>query len=91
VSKDVKVSVQNVSITGTGAYTGEIAAQQVKDIGIEWAILGHSERRQLYHETNDVVAGKVKFALTTGLKVIACVGEKLADREANKTIDVVKD
>lgn len=62
----------------------------VKDLGLKWTILGHSERRQYYGETNEVVAGKVQLAINSGLDVIACVGELLADREANKTNSVVE-
>lgn len=54
----------------------------MKDLGLKWTILGHSERRQYYGETSEVVAGKVNLAVTTGLEAIACVGELLADREA---------
>ncbi|KAL4469477.1 hypothetical protein ABPG74_004730 [Tetrahymena malaccensis] len=90
IQKPVQVSVQNTSLTGTGAYTGEISVAHVKDLGLNWAILGHSERRQYYGETNEVVANKVKYAVENGLDVIACVGEHLADREANQTNQVVE-
>lgn len=82
--------MQNTSATGTGAFTGEISTSHVKDLGLKWTILGHSERRQYYGETNEVVAGKVHLAVSTGLDVIACVGELLADREANLTNQVVE-
>ncbi|EGR31095.1 triosephosphate isomerase, putative [Ichthyophthirius multifiliis] len=90
VQKNVQVSVQNTSLTGMGAYTGEISVNHVKDMGIKWAILGHSERRQYYHESNDVVGNKVKLALSGNLDVIACIGEQLQDRETNKTNDVIR-
>jgi triosephosphate isomerase len=61
----------------------------LKDAGLEWVVLGHSERRSLYGETIDIVGGKVKFALENHLKVIACVGEKLNEREENRTMEVV--
>ena len=61
----------------------------LKDIGVSWVILGHSERRHILHEENEVVGLKTGHALATGLKVIACVGEKLEEREAGKTTEVV--
>jgi triosephosphate isomerase len=63
---------------------------QLADAEIPWVILGHSERRSLFHETNEEVGKKVAAALKEGLSVIACVGEKLEEREANKTMDVIK-
>lgn len=90
VQKNVHVSAQNCSRTGYGAYTGEITAEHIKDIGLSWTILGHSERRQYYGETNDIVAEKVRIALNTGLSVIACIGEKLEERESNKTMEIVQ-
>lgn len=62
----------------------------MKDFGLSWVILGHSERRSLYEETNDVVAKKTKYALDHGLNVILCIGEKLHEREAVMTNDVLK-
>jgi len=73
-----------------GAFTGETSALHAKDMGIEWTIIGHSERRSLYGEDNDLVGKKTKIALEAGLKVIACIGEKLEHREANTTNDIVK-
>lgn len=61
----------------------------LKDIGIEWVILGHSERREIFRETDDEIGLKVAHALKAGLKVMACIGEKLEEREANKTTEVV--
>jgi triosephosphate isomerase len=78
-----------VSDKKEGAYTGEICVSQVKDVGATWTILGHSERRQMYHETDAIVASKTKFALDSGLSVILCCGETLEEREAGKTIDIV--
>jgi len=84
------VSAQNCSAYGTGAYTAEIAATQLKDAGVPWVILGHSERRQLFHTTDDVVAKQVTQALKSGLSVIACVGETLDERKKNHTWSVIE-
>jgi len=91
--KDVAVSAQNVALhSGFGAFTGETSAEMLKDAGVDWAIVGHSERREgfgMMGESNELVADKTKVAISQGLKVIACVGEKLADREGGKTMDVL--
>ncbi|RLN86359.1 hypothetical protein BBJ28_00004569 [Nothophytophthora sp. Chile5] len=89
LQKQVEVSAQNVSLTGLGAYTGEIAAEQLLDFGLTWTITGHSERRAYYGETDEIVAKKTKRALDLGLKVIFCIGESLAERQADKTLDVL--
>ncbi|KAG0291186.1 triosephosphate isomerase [Linnemannia gamsii] len=89
VRKDVAVAGQNCYSKASGAYTGEVAAEMLKDIGIEWVILGHSERREIFKETDDEIGLKVAHALKAGLKVMACIGEKLEEREANKTTEVV--
>lgn len=68
---------------------GEISPAMLKDIGIEWVILGHSERRHIFCESDELIADKVKHALENGLKVIACVGETLDEREGGKTEEVV--
>lgn len=65
------------------------SVDQLKDIGLEWVVLGHSERRTLFHETNEVVAEKTEFALANGLKVILCIGETLQERESGETMKVV--
>jgi triosephosphate isomerase len=88
-SNDVKVSSQNVSATGEGAYTGEVTAKQLKDFGIDWTIIGHSERRSLYGDTNEIVGKKVKISLDNGLNIIACIGESLEEREKGKTLDII--
>jgi triosephosphate isomerase len=87
---EIKVSAQNVSLTPQGAFTGEIAAEQLLDLDIHWTIIGHSERRTRYGDTDQVVAGKIARALSCGLNVIACIGEDLAQRESGITLDVVK-
>jgi len=78
------VACQNVSATGTGAYTGEIAPSQLIDLGVNTTLIGHSERRKYYGETNAVTATKVTNALSAGLNVVCCLGESLEEREANK-------
>lgn len=89
LQKSIQVSAQNTSATGFGAFTGELAPQHVKDFGLKWTILGHSERRSLFHETDEIVATKTRNALDNGLDVIFCIGESLQQRESNKTLDVV--
>lgn len=86
----IKVSAQNVSATGKGAYTGEVSCEQLKDFGIAWTLIGHSERRTLYGETDAVVAAKVALAQELGLNTIVCIGELLEQREAGTTNDVLK-
>jgi len=87
-SNGVQVAAQNVYDKGNGAYTGEISAAQLKDIGVNWVIIGHSERRALLGESDKFVASKTKAALAGGLSVILCIGESLEEREAGTTIDV---
>ncbi|KAF8983473.1 triosephosphate isomerase, partial [Haplosporangium bisporale] len=89
VRKDVAVAGQNCYAKASGAYTGEVAAEMLKDLGIEWVILGHSERREIFKESDEEIGAKVAHALKAGLKVMACVGEKLEERETNKTTEVV--
>jgi len=89
VKPGIKVAAQNCSGTGAGAFTGEINAAQVKDAGLEWVLLGHSERRKLYGEDEAILATKLSKAMEAGLKVIYCIGEQLEDREAGKTNDVI--
>ncbi|KAJ3135766.1 triosephosphate isomerase [Physocladia obscura] len=86
---EVYVSAQNIYFEKKGAFTGEISSEFLKDLGITWTILGHSERREIFKESDEVTAKKVAYALGEGLSVIACVGEKLEEREANQTAAVV--
>ena len=81
----VQLSAQNCSLYGNGAYTGETSSAMLKDFGLNWVILGHSERRHVFGESDQVVAQKVKAALDSDLSVIACIGEKLDEREAGQT------
>eukprot|EP00037_Helgoeca_nana_P014713 m.137356 g.137356 ORF g.137356 m.137356 type:complete len:250 (+) comp22675_c0_seq1:67-816(+) len=83
------VAAQNCLDKSKGAFTGEICPDMIKDCGATWAIIGHSERREFFGETNEIVGTKTAFCLENGLSVMACVGEKLEDREADKTMDVI--
>lgn len=89
VPNNVSVSAQNTYKVSKGAFTGEISPAMLLDNGIPWVILGHSERRNVFDETDELIAEKVAHALEAGLKVIACIGEKLEEREAGKTEEVV--
>ena len=85
----VALSAQNCADHEKGAYTGEVAVNMLVDAGCQYTILGHSERRQYYGETDEKLVVKTKLALEAGLKVILCVGENLDEREAGKHFDVV--
>ncbi|CAE7619369.1 TPIP1, partial [Symbiodinium microadriaticum] len=86
---DIAVSSEDVSVrSGFGAYTGEMTAQMLVDSGITWAIVGHSERRDGFGESNELVAKKVKQAIDGGMSVIACIGENLDERESGVTDEV---
>lgn len=86
----LEVGSQDVSAHEQGAYTGELSAAMLKEFGVRYAIVGHSERRQYHGETDTLVADKAKAALAHGITPIVCVGETLAEREAGKTEEVVK-
>jgi len=86
----IALGAQDVSVQPHGAYTGEQSAAMLKDFGVRYAIVGHSERRQYHGETDDVVAAKTAAALVGGITPIVCVGETLAEREAGQTEAVVK-
>jgi triosephosphate isomerase len=85
----VEVAAQNMHQSASGAFTGELSAEMLKDAGCKWVILGHSERRQLFAETDASVAEKTEAALAAGLRPIVCIGEMLEEREAGKTLEVV--
>ena len=86
----LELGAQDVSQHEQGAYTGEMSAAMLKEFGVRYAIVGHSERRQYHCESDAVVADKAKLALAHGITPIVCVGETLAEREAGKTEEVVK-
>jgi len=86
----VKIGAQNVHWEISGAYTGEISAPMIRDAGCEYVIIGHSERRQYFGESNQSVNKKIKTILTTELTPIVCIGETLEQREQGHTQDVVK-
>jgi len=92
VLKDTKIKLgaQNINENEKGAYTGEVSADMLLDLKVEYVVIGHSERRTIYKESNELINKKVLNAIKKGLKVILCVGELLSEREANKTNDVVR-
>ncbi len=86
---NIAVGAQNLSDKASGAYTGEVSASMLLDLGVRYVIVGHSERRQYYGETNEIVNKKAKFAISAGLLPIVCVGETLQEREAGRMKDVI--
>jgi len=88
---NIALGAQNIFWEDAGAFTGEISGPMLKDLGVSYVIVGHSERRQYFHETNETVNKRIRAALKHGLTPIVCVGENLAQREGNKTFDVIKD
>lgn len=87
---NIKVGLQNMNENENGAYTGEVSAAMLKSVGCEYVIVGHSERREYYFETDEIVNKKVKKALEYGITPILCVGETLEEREENKTLEKIK-
>jgi triosephosphate isomerase len=86
----LELGAQDVSKHGQGAFTGEVSAAMLKEFGVRFAIVGHSERRQYHAESDQLVADKAKAVLAHGITPIVCVGETLAEREAGQTEDVVR-
>ena len=86
----VSLGAQNAHQAEAGAYTGEISAKMIKSVGAQYVILGHSERRQYFAETNALLAKKTDIVLSNGLKPIFCIGETLAEREANQHFAIIK-
>ena len=87
----VKLGAQNMHFEAHGAFTGEVAADMLKEFSCTYVILGHSERREYFKECNCLINKKVKAVLANGMKPILCVGEKLEEREAGKTLDIVSE
>jgi len=88
---EIKLGAQNMHFERSGAYTGEISPDMLKALGVEYVILGHSERRQYFIETNEIVNKKVKAAFENKLKPILCIGENLEIREEGKEVEYVLD
>ena len=86
---NIKVGAQNMNENEKGAYTGEVSGEMLKSIGVEYVIIGHSERRAYYNETDESVNSKLKKAISLGLKPIVCVGESLEERESGKAKEIV--
>ena len=87
---NIELAAQDVFWEASGAFTGEISPLMVKDVGCQYVIIGHSERRQYFGETNESVHRKIKASLAVGLRPIVCVGESLEERETGKTFEVVR-
>lgn len=87
---NIKIAAENVYPKESGAYTGEVSPVMLKEIGVEYVILGHSERREYFKESDEFINEKVKCVLAHGMTPILCIGEKLEDREAGRTNDVNK-
>lgn len=88
--KNIQVGAQNVFYEDKGAFTGEISPKMLKDIGVNWVIVGHSERRHIIGEDNNMILKKVRKSLEEGFRVILCVGETLNERELHRHKEVVK-
>ncbi|ABR49700.1 Triose-phosphate isomerase [Alkaliphilus metalliredigens QYMF] len=86
----IKLGAQNMHWEDNGAFTGEISAEMLKELGVDYILIGHSERRQYFNETDETVNKKIKKALEQKLMPILCVGETLQEREAAQTFDVIK-
>ena len=85
----VVIAAQDCSENGNGAYTGEVSAQMIKSIGVDYVIIGHSERRQYFNESHEVLNNKLSQALSNNLKVIFCCGENINQRDSNEFLDVI--
>ncbi|MBF0385186.1 MAG: triose-phosphate isomerase [Candidatus Omnitrophica bacterium] len=90
IESNIDVGAQDLYWEDSGAFTGEVSAPLIKDTGAKYVIIGHSERRQFFGETNETVNKKIKAALKHGLIPIVCIGEILAEREAGETFNVIK-
>jgi len=90
IRNNIQVAAQNCFFKESGAFTGEISPKMLHDAKIPYVLIGHSERRTLFHETSETAAKKTKAALEAGIKVILCIGETLEEREGGKTNEVVQ-
>ena len=88
--RNIGVGAQNVHFEKNGAFTGEVSADMLLDLGVGYAVVGHSERRQYFGETDETVNARAKAAVAAGLTAIVCVGESLAEREEGVTMEVVR-
>ena len=88
---NIALGAQNIFWEDAGAFTGEISGPMLKDLGVAYVIVGHSERRQYFYETNETVNKRLRAVLKNGMTPIVCVGENLVQRESNKTFDIIKD
>lgn len=88
---NLMLGAQNLNVNASGAFTGEVSAEMIKDFGANHVIVGHSERRSLYGETSEIVAEKTKAAIDSGLTPILCLGESLDQRESGKTESVISE
>ncbi len=93
ILEDTKIGVaaQNMNAASSGAFTGEVSAEMLKGIGINTVIIGHSERRSLFHESNTILAKKVKSAIESNMEIIFCFGEELDDRNSGLHFEIVKE
>lgn len=89
LDKRIGVAAQNCYKADKGAFTGDTSPSMIKDVGCKWVILGHSERRHVFGEDDKLIGEKTAFALSQGMSLIPCVGEKIEEREAGKTEEVV--
>jgi len=89
LSSKIQTAGQNCYKVGKGAFTGDLSPEMLLDVGAQWVILGHSERRNVFGESDELIAEKVGYALDAGIGVIACIGEKLEEREKGETEAVV--
>ncbi|KAI9202075.1 Triosephosphate isomerase-domain-containing protein [Polychytrium aggregatum] len=89
LKKDAALMAQNVHFEKSGAFTGEVSTEFLKDLGVAWAMTGHSERREIFQDSNEIVGRKTARALANGVNVIVCCGEKLEHRESNRTNEAI--
>ncbi|KAJ3125441.1 triosephosphate isomerase [Nowakowskiella sp. JEL0407] len=87
--KEIAIGAQNIFYEKSGAFTGELSVEMMKDLNVDWAIIGHSERRNIFKETNEIIAKKAAYATNNGINVIVNIGESLSEREDGKWKDVI--